>query len=343
MSTVLTAFTLRGVALALRLRDLLGEGQVWTKEKFKENGILCYNSLSHWTGEQFRLGNDIIFVSAAGIAVRAIAPYVRDKLTDPAVVSVDELGQFVVPLLSGHVGGANRLARRVANLLGAVPVISTATDLNRCFAVDEWAAAQGMTIENRSAAKAVSAALLAGESVGFWSELPHDQLPEGVTDNPGVPGFAVTCETETRFPAGMLVLHPQLLAVGIGCKKDLPPEQVEETVSMVLKEHNLSPKSVFALASIDLKQDEEGIRRLGMRWGVPCRFYSAAQLTGVPGNFTPSSFVQTVTGVDNVCERSAVLCAENGELLVHKTARNGVTVAVARKPCFVRFSSGEEG
>ncbi|MCD7757102.1 MAG: cobalt-precorrin 5A hydrolase [Clostridiales bacterium] len=340
MSLVLTAFTRRGTALACRIASALG-GQVYTLPKFRREGTDTYASLSQWTGEHFAAGDDIIFVSAVGIAVRAIAPYLQDKFTDPAILAVDEAGQFVVPVLSGHVGGANRLARQVAQIIGATPVISTATDVNGHFAVDEWAAAQGFPINDRTAAKAISAALLAGEPVGFTSEFPHGPLPEGVTEGTLILGFAVTCRAEAAFPAGTLVLHPKVLAVGVGCKKNLPSERVGEAVSDVFACRGLALESVCCLASIDLKREDAGIRRLAERLGVPCRFYTAEELAAVEGAFSGSAFVRSVTGVGSVCDRAACLAAEGGFLLVEKTACDGVTVAIAQRDYFVRFEVEE--
>ncbi len=340
MSLVLTAFTQRGTALACRIAAAL-DGQVYTLPKFQREGTDTYASLSQWTGAHFAAGNDIIFVSAVGIAVRAIVPYLQDKFTDPAILAVDEAGQFVVPVLSGHVGGANRLARQVAQIIEATPVISTATDVNGRFAVDEWAAAQELPITDRAAAKAISAALLAGEPVGFTSEFPHEPLPEGVTEEPTVPGFAVTCRADDAFPDGTLVLHPKVLAVGIGCKKNLPPERVGEAVLTVFRHRGLALESACCLASIDLKREDAGIRLLAERLGVPCRFYTAEQLAAAEGDFPGSAFVRSVTGVGSVCDRAACLAAEGGPLLVEKTACDGVTVAVVRRDYFVRFEVGE--
>ncbi|MCD8146522.1 MAG: cobalamin biosynthesis protein [Clostridiales bacterium] len=340
MSLVLTAFTQRGTALACRIASSM-DGQVYTLPKFQREGTETYPSLSQWTGTHFAAGDDIIFVSAVGIAVRAVAPYLQDKYTDPAILAVDEAGRFVVPVLSGHIGGANRLARQVAQIIGGTAVISTATDVNERFAVDEWAAAQRLPITDRAAAKAISAALLAGEPVGFTSEFPHDPLPEGVTEGEGIPGFTVTCRTDDTFPAGTLVLHPKALAVGIGCKKKLPPERVGEAVSDLFCRRGLALESVFCLASIDIKREDAGIRRLAVRLGVPCRFYTAEELALVEGNFPGSAFVRSVTGVSSVCDRAACLASESGPLLVEKTACDGVTVAVARRDYFVRFEVGE--
>lgn len=279
----------------------------------------------------------MIFISATGIAVRAIAPYLQDKMRDPAILAVDEMGRFVVPLLSGHVGGANRLARQVALLLNATPVISTATDLNHCFAVDEWAASNGMMIADRKTAKAISAALLAGQEVGFRSEFSHDSLPMGVTERDILPCFAVTCHRREQNPSGTLTLHPKVLAVGIGCKKELPVERVSDVVNWVLERNGLAIESVACLSSITLKRNDAGIRCLAEKWRVPSYFYSPEELAAVEGDFTPSPFVRSITGVDNVCERSACLASGGGHLLVKKTALSGVTVAVAQRDYFVRF------
>ena len=138
-------------------------------------------STSQWAGEQFQAGKEgVIFVGACGIAVRSIAPYIAGKKTDPAVLVIDECGKFVIALLSGHLGGANELALRCAGYLKAVPVVTTATDLHSRFAVDVFAKKNGCAIFHMKAAKEASAALLAGESIGFYSEFPWDgELPEG--------------------------------------------------------------------------------------------------------------------------------------------------------------------
>lgn len=342
MKLALTAFTRRGVTLALRLRDLLGEGEVWTLVQFAREGVRVYASLSDWTAERFAQNYGLVYVGAVGIAVRAIAPCVRDKRTDPPVLAVDEGGRWVVPLLSGHVGGANALARRAAALLGAEAVLTTATDVRGLFAVDQWAAEHGMTIPDPAAAKRVSAALLEGRTVGFVSELPHGPLPAQVAEGESVPGFAVSCRGGDCFPPGMLVLHPKLLSVGVGCKRGTSVQRLEAAVRGALLDAHLALESMEALASIDRKSDEPGLLALAERWGVPCRFYTADELRAVPGAFTASAFVQSVTGVDNVCERSAVRSAEGGTLLVRRRAGDGVTVAVARKVCFYSFCD-EEG
>ena len=180
MICALVAFTPGGAALGKRLADALGGTLHVPARLAQSTGMPSYDSLEAWTASHWETGRALVFIGAAGIAVRAIAPHVQDKFRDPAVVSVDETGQYAVALLSGHVGGANSLAARIAGLTGGTAVISTATDLHGRFAVDVWASRQGLLLKDRQVAKEVSAALLAGASVRFSSEFPVEgALPFG--------------------------------------------------------------------------------------------------------------------------------------------------------------------
>ena len=291
-------------------------------------GIDAYGDLATWTAEHFAGDDALVFVGASGIAVRAIAPHVRDKFTDPAVVSVDEAGRFVVPLLSGHVGGANDLARIIADITGGQAAVSTATDVNELFAVDEWAARRGLVILERDVAKEISAALLEGRAVGFRSDFEIDwDLPEGVTYGVANIGFAVSLSEATKPFRRTLHLVPRVVTVGVGCRRGTDSEVLRNAVFEALKEAHVSPLAVSALASIDVKKDEPAIRTLARRHALELRFYSAEELAAVPGEFAASDFVRETVGVDNVCERAAL--AQGGRLLLGKQARNGVTVAVA--------------
>ncbi len=218
MTTAVIAFTRRGAALGRSLADALG-GTLHVPARFAPEAVAeAYSSLEGWTAWAWARADALVFVGAAGIAVRAIAPHVRDKFSDPAVVSVDEAGRFVVPLLSGHVGGANELARRVAALTGGQAAVSTATDVNGLFAVDVWARERGMAITDRVLAKEVSAALLEGRPVGFASDFGHP-CPEGLTTGPAELGVWITDRTgEGPFPR-TLRLVPRSLILGIGCRR----------------------------------------------------------------------------------------------------------------------------
>ena len=313
MKLALTAFTRKGADLAGRLaRALEGEGDrcetAFPRRLAGELGAAAYPDLKGWTAERFPQVDGFVFVGACGIAVRAVAPLLRDKFTDPAVVAVDELGRFAVPLVSGHVGGANDLARRIAAATGGAPVVSTATDVNGLFAVDQWAARQGFAMEDRTAAKAISAALLAGENVGFASDFPVDgPLPRGVTAGEASMGFSVTAKTDPLPFENGLRLVPRALRLGIGCRRGTAEETIAAAVDAALTEHGFSPKAVAGVGTIDLKKDEAGMLAFCARRGWKLNCYSPEELLRAEGNFTPSDFVKGVTRVDNVCERAAVL------------------------------------
>ncbi len=313
------AFTAQGRRLAETLRDALG-GEI------RADGI----PIRQWTAENFAGADALVFVGAAGIAVRAIAPYVKSKAEDPAVVVIDECGQFAIPILSGHLGGANDLAREIARICGAQPVITTATDANGVFAVDEWAKRQGCAVTNPEKIKAVSGKLLAGGTVSVRSDWPIcGTIPAGVDlCRDGLPDVRVTLEKEET---DALVLVPRIAAMGIGCRRGTPPEAFEQALTEFLQEAGLWEQAIVRAASIDLKRDEPGLLEFCARHGWPLAFYTADELKKAGDGFTGSGFVQSVTGVDNVCERSAVLVS-GGPLVRKKWAKNGITMALAVRP-----------
>jgi len=319
MTRAYLAFTDTGLALARRLADAL-PGSV---DRCGSGGV----SLAGWTALQFAQSDALVFVGAVGIAVRAIAPHCRSKASDPAVVVLDECGRFAVPVLSGHLGGANNLARALAAVCGAVPVITTATDAHGIFAVDEWAKHQNCTVLEAERIKHVSSKLLAGQSVRFAAEFSVQGTPPAGVDparTPAEADFALTLS-----PAGdALHLVPRIGVLGIGCRRGTCAEQLEAAFADFCARHSLAPACIAAAASIDLKADEAGLLAFCRAQGWPITFYSAEQLRALSGPFTPSPFVQSVTGVDNVCERAAVL-ASGGCIRIPKQAGGGVTFALA--------------
>ena len=337
MRLALTAFTARGAALAQALAEKLtglGNSCMIAVPARLNLAFPTYENMGAWTGERFADCEGILFIGASGIAVRAIAPYVRDKFTDPAVVSVDEAGQFAVPLLSGHVGGANDLARTVAAMTGGRAAVSTATDVNGKFAVDQWAREQGFFLDGKEAARCISAALLSGKPVGLKSDFPiQGELPDGVMEGAAELGFAITLDDAAApFPM-TLRLIPRVLNLGIGCRRGVTAEAIAGAVGEVLRAHRLSSKAVRQVCTIDLKKEEAGLLAFCRQWGLPLRTFTPQELAEISGEFTPSEFVRGVTGVDNVCERAAVRAG--GELIVRKQAGGGVTVAVSREPLVI--------
>lgn len=326
MTVAVIAFTRRGAELGRKLAAALG-GALYAPARFAADaGAEPVPALAAWTAARWEDSDALVFVGAAGIAVRAVAPHVRDKFTDPAVVSVDEGGRFAVPLLSGHVGGANELALRVAELTGGQAAVSTATDVNGLFAVDVWAREQGLAITDRALAKEVSAALLEGKAVGFASDWGHP-CPAGLTQGPAEIGVWVTARTGAGPFSRTLRLAPKGLILGVGCRRGTERAAIEEAAAEALAGYE--PLAVAAVATIDLKKDEPGLLAFCAARGLPLLTFSAGELSAAAGDFTPSDFVKGVTGVDNVCERAAA--AAGGRIVVPKLAKNGVTASVAEK------------
>lgn len=316
------AFSHRGEALAGRLAQALGGEAARCGRPL---------SLAAWTEENFARGRGLIFVGAAGIAVRAIAPWIRSKTTDPAVVVVDEGGRFAVPILSGHLGGANDLARAIAGVCGGTAVVTTATDVNGLFAVDEWARRQNGQVVEPERIRNVSAAVLSGGTVRVFSPWPiGGERPPGVA----VAEDGDDCEVRLDVRSsggGCLHIAPRILTLGVGCRRGTGREALERAFAALVERSGVWPEAVAGAASIDLKREEQGLLDFCAAHGWPCRFYSAARLEAAEGAFTPSAFVKDVTGVDNVCERSAVL-ASGGTLYWKKSAGEGVTMALAAAP-----------
>ena len=367
MKLSIICFSLTGLHTAERLEQAWkrqgAEVLLARKSKYLEDSIV--GSTSAWAGERFRQDDGIVFVGACGIAVRSIAPYVASKKSDPAVLVVDECGTFVISLLSGHLGGANELALDAAKILNAQPVVTTATDLHSRFAVDVFAKKNGCGIRNMKAAKEVSAALLAGEKVGFYSEFPWSgELPEGLVEvdrcsnscclvgesagrqaedegravYPTYPvGIAVTIHSScTPFPSTVQIIPP-VVTLGMGCRRNKDADGIRKSAEICLKDADVFQSAVSGLASITLKKDEPGLNALAKEWEISFSTYEPEQLLKAKGDFTPSVFVQSVTGVDNVCERSAVLGADNGTLIRKKSGGDGVTAALALRKWEVHF------
>lgn len=349
MRLAVISFTDRGSHLNRAVSDMLSREGMEVDSVALEKYAGAYDlpalqgSLRDWTGEMFETKDAILFIGATGIAVRSIAPFVADKRKDPAVVVMDEKGIFAVSLLSGHLGGANELAGKLANLTGAIPVITTATDVNGRFAVDVFAKKMNLWISDMKAAKQVSADVLDEKKIGLVTDFPIlGEIPEelvklrGTESFEGKTGLVIALNEEFKPFLCTLHLIPRIVAVGIGCKKDKEEAAIEEAVLSALAANHLSIHSVFGAASIDLKAHEPGILKFCEKYEIPFTTFTSKELMETKGEFTSSSFVQGITGVDNVCERSAAALS-NGSLIQKKTAGNGVTVALAVKEWSVEF------
>lgn len=337
--------TQKGQELLKRLAREETECICFAPEKYMEPGIKSLpGEFKEWIGRDWGTA-DYLFIGAAGIAVRLIAPWVRDKFSDPAVVCMDEKGQYVIPLLSGHVGGAVELSKQIAEITGGVPVITTATDLNEIFAVDVFAKKNQLIIKNRELAKKVSAYLLDGGKAGFYSEYPvSGSWPAQLcrcNSREELPGYdlslAVTGEVDLSKHSRILCLKPRTLAVGIGCRRGTGKEKIRAGLFEILERIGSDVSDVACIASIDLKKEETGLIRLAEELRVPFLTYPAGRLKETGKVSCPSAFVEQTTGVDNVCERAALLAGNGGKIVTEKTIVDKVTYAVVKKKLEMRF------
>lgn len=292
-----------------------------------------------------------LFIGAAGIAVRYIAPFVQDKFTDSPVLVMDERGRFVIPLLSGHIGGAAFLADELAEMTGAEAVHTTATDVQGKFAVDVFAKESALVITDRKKAKEMSAAVLDGERIGFYCAFKAYEIcgkipPEivmcksreemrtygcGIEVGDRERGSAKGHEDEHTDASHVLLLTPRNMTVGIGCRKNIPAEQLEQNLKSILSEAGLDIAQAEKITSIDLKKDEPALLALAEKYHLPFETFSAEKLREVENVTARSSFVERTTGVDNVCERAALAGCRDGRLVLGKTVGDGMTAAVVRR------------
>lgn len=296
-----------------------------------------------WAEKQMREKNALLFIGACGIAVRAIAPSVTDKLQDAPVLVMDEKGKYIIPILAGHMGGANELAQYLARLTGAEAVITTATDLNEKFAVDLFAKRNHLVIGNKEGIVKVSSKVLAGKEITVSLEAGHGNfacLPEGVRLLPYPPTepVDVLISSQETGSEATIFLKPKEYIIGMGCKKGTTVDQINGFIERKMGELGISDTQIYALASISQKREEPGLIEWCRRKDVLFLTYTAAQLQQVKGEFQKSVFVKEQVGVDNVCERAALkACDSGGKLICGKNAENGMTIAVAKREWTVKF------
>lgn len=312
-----------------------------------------FQNLAATLGQNFHRYAGHIFIMSTGIVVRIIAPLIRHKTEDPAIVVVDDAGRHAISLLAGHLGGANELTRRVAALIGADPVITTATDVNCVPAIDVLARQKNLVIENPQAIKSVNMALLRGQTVhvhdpfNFLKDslpkskaLPYKQFKQNIKKN----GQAIESEiiagvfiddVRRNLPPQVLVLRPASLVAGIGCNRNTAAGEIKALLEEVLAAGNLAPSSLKCIASINLKADEAGLLALADMLKLPLVFFEREQLNQVEAIENPSTLVEKHVGVKSVCEAAAILAAQNGTLIVPKHTTRNATAAIAR----IGFSS----
>ncbi len=322
--TAIIPLTKGGKQLAQRLATLLPGSTVITSQ----------GNIHRTLAQAWQDHDSLICIMATGIVVRSIAPLLQDKTVDPAVVVCDEQGHFAVSLLSGHLGGGNALAQKVANLLGGQAVITTASDVLGLTALDLWCRDMGLTVADKQGLTRVMAKLVNTGSVALYSDYPLPPLPPDImlSRTPGAADLLVSCRTDQD--RGAVRLYPKALVAGIGCNRNTPAEEISEALDHACRTHELARESVRNLASIDLKSDEPGLLAFAHAQNLPLDFYSPDQLNQVEG-VAASAAVLRATGAKAVAEPAAILSSGNGPLLVQKMKFPNVTVAIAEicQPC----------
>lgn len=339
------------VKLAEKLRDENCEIRTFCFWKYCKDSLTGAEPFTNGTeliAEIFGEFDALVFFCACGIAVRTIAPHIRSKLTDPAVVAIDDGGKFAVPILSGHIGGANALARQIAENIGAVPVITTATDIHGKFSPDLFAKANNLILDDLKAAKKIAAAVLRGEHIKIKSDFEMINLPEEIVPGQDSSRADITIVQNRSFsnnPEKTLELLTKNIVLGIGCKRGVTGDVIERQVNKAFKSTGYDIRQVTEIATIDLKRDEQGLLEFAEQRGLPIRFFTAAELMSVNAEehgIKGSDFVMKTTGADNVCERAALLASDGGKLLIPKGNfegnSDGVTVAAGARPVVIDFA-----
>ncbi|MBI4619703.1 MAG: cobalt-precorrin 5A hydrolase [Desulfobacterales bacterium] len=317
-----------GVELAMKLKGLLPNMKLYAYKPLdlQLSNLERFSSLPGLIEKIWSHHNALIFIMAAGIVVRTIAPLIKDKKADPAVVVLDEKGRFAISLLSGHMGGANRLAKEVADFLGGQAVITTASDVNERPALDLCALERDLYVEDWEKLKRLSARIVNGENIkvftdGVSYDLPEEFIPVKAPEDAQI----IITNRIMSFPA--LYLRPRNLVLGIGCNRGTEAEEIEEAVKDVFGEWGFSPNSIRNAATVDKKRDEAGLLCFAERHGLNIEFFSPEELNRVKGiNGSPASM--RAIGARGVAEPAAMLAARSS-LLIPKQKRGNVTLAVA--------------
>ncbi len=353
MRTAILSVTERGALLGQKLREFLaGEVVCYEKEgRLSGKEAISFTSMGEVVEEVFFTCDRLLFITATGIAVRMIAPCIQHKSKDPAVLVMDERGQFTISLLSGHLGGANEWAQEIASHIDTIPVITTATDVNGMPAPDVLARKLGLEVEDFSILIKTNAAIVAGVDVQYYvddnlfllEEYHKIAEVEGIHLQSLEEALKGGCFSESQvrvvitdniksLPGSTLYLRPKTMVIGIGCRRDTPEEMLAHAVISSLEKLGKARKSIFSFASVDVKADEKGLLSLASHWNIPIVFYGQEEMKSLVEelDLEESNFVKNTIGVGNVCETTSLLTAKSRTLLQEKTIYPRTTVAVAR-------------
>jgi cobalt-precorrin 5A hydrolase len=346
------SITPNGLSLGTKISRSIKESLHFTSKKIlpidlaDKEKVIVFEKLSDEIEKQFNEFSGHVFIFSTGIAIRIIAPMLKSKIVDPGVVVIDDNGNNVISLLSGHLGGANSLAIKISKIINANPVITTATDTNLLPAIDLIAQESGLHIETPENIKHINMAFLMGEEVNLFdplelikAKLPNTTrvktledraTPQNIFDNKPLCA-AIYCSHETKYVSReTLILRPRILSVGIGCNRGTSCDTIQQLLLFVLKKEGLSVNCIQQFATTNVKEDEKGLLMLSREMNIPLVFYDKNELNSVTTIENPSKMAEKHLGVKSVCEAAAIL-ASNGKLIVPKKKNKDVTIAVAIK------------
>lgn len=349
MPVAIIAITRNGAQLGSRLAGGLAGSELHVLRKFHGaagKGAQPFDDLRERIETLWQLGRDLVCIMATGIVVRMVAPLLDAKDRDPAVVVMDEGAKFAISLLSGHLGGANQLAERCAWLVGARPVITTATDVNNLPSFDMLAKEHGWVIEELGAVKLLNSLLLDGQPIAVVDSTDRVRAwfhGSGKLSFYGTIASALKSSAQGFLfvtnrqlprqvaPANLLVLRPQNLVLGIGCNSGTSADEIEAFVLQHLKRLLLSTRSICCIATAEAKRNEPGLVACAERLGVVLTCFSSEELNRVVMPSPPSEHALAAIGAQGVAEPAALLASGNDRLLLKKVKSENVTLAVAER------------
>lgn len=326
----------KGYELSLKLKNLLDKDSTIIKcdtyhKDVKDNFNLIFNKY-----------DAIIAIMASGILIRSISSLIQSKTTDPAILNIDDNGKFVISMLSGHLGGANKMTQKIADLIDATAVITTSTDVNKKLGIDVLASDLYLSIDNTSEILYFNKAILNGKEISFTvnSNGNYDYLFEYLNNNTLEMNVSIYFSSKVengdifvQCGEHEIVMIPDKIVFGIGCRRGKSESEIHEAVNDVLSELNMHESRIDSFASAEIKKDEEGILELSKNLDIPIEFVDLEVLKEFKSeDIQESEFVKSKFGIPGVCEPSALITAGKGSKLIYKkTAFNGVTISVAIK------------
>lgn len=332
----------------LRACDCYTSDKLITSEKQMQSGFRSFNgTFSECVERLFDSYSALLFICATGIVVRTIAPLITNKLADPAVMVMDERGKHIISLLSGHVGGANQLTLELAELINAEPVITTATDVNEVAALDMIAKSiNADVVDYRHSVKLINQMLVSGKRVGIYQQhavvddlrgvIVVDDLAQ-LPDLDALVWISMADELpEVRDANGLhlsvIQVVPRRIVAGIGCRRGTHCEAIHTLLFQQLKDSHITPLALYAIGSVDIKYDEQGLIQLTEQLKVPFQLYSVQQLAPYEHHFPESEFVKKTLGIGSVSQPVAWLMSQ-GNLCGDTLKQQGITITLGVIPC----------